>query len=137
MEGDVDRIRFNFVAAALAGNIVSREGRNRIATAASAGRDIGRATFHQIPRRLRPSMVAASSTSFGRATKYWRIRKVAMLPCGPNTGSRISGTWVSISPSHLKKKKFGMMVTSSGTISAETRKSITSPAPAKRSRASA
>lgn len=57
---------------------------------------------------------------------------VAITPCGPNTGSTIRGTWVSITFSHLIRKKFGTMVTSSGTISADIKKSINRAAPAKR-----
>ena len=44
-----------------------------------------------------------------------------MMPCGPKVGSRISGQCVSTSPAQRIKKKLGMIVTSSGTISADTK----------------
>ena len=55
-----------------------------------------------------------------------------MMPCGPKIGRTISGTCVSIRPSQRIRKKFGMIVTSSGTISADRRNSMSSAAPAKR-----
>ena len=46
------------------------------AIVASAGRISGSRTRTNTPRRLQPSIIAASSISFGRRTKNWRIRKM-------------------------------------------------------------
>ena len=52
-----------------------------------AGRTSGNTTRHQMANSLDPSMRAASSSSLGTPTVYWRIKKIPNAPTALGTKS--------------------------------------------------